>query len=165
MTISIIVALAENNAIGKNGKMPWHLPNDLKHFKKITYGHHIIMGRKTFDSIGKALPGRTNVVITHQKDLKIEGCEVVNSLGAALAIARLDNQHEVFIIGGASLFQAMLGDAERLYLTRVHTKVIGADTFFPEINKRMWIETQKQPYLPDDEHDHAYTIQTLERRM
>lgn len=165
MIISIIVALSENNAIGKNGKIPWHLPNDLKHFKKVTLGHHIIMGRKTYDSIGKPLPGRTNVVISHQKDLKIDGCEVVNSLGAALAIARLDNQEEVFIIGGASIYKSMLSDAEKLYLTRVHTKVIGADTFFPEIDSKMWIETKTYPYLPDEEHDHAYTIEIFERRM
>lgn len=165
MTISIIVAMSENNAIGKKGKIPWHLPNDLKQFKKVTIGHHIIMGRKTFDSIGKPLPGRTNVVITHQKDLKIEGCEVVNSMGAALAIARLDNQEEVFIIGGASIYKSILSDAEKIYLTRVHTKVIEADTFFPQIDEKMWIETQNHPYLPDEEHDHAYTIQLLERRM
>ncbi len=165
MTISIIVALSENNAIGKNGKIPWHLPNDLKHFKKVTLGHHIIMGRKTFDSIGKPLPGRTNVVVTNQKDLKIEGCEVVNSLGAALAIARLDNQDEVFIIGGASIYEKMLADAEKIYLTRVQTKVIGADTYFPDIDEKMWIETKSYPYLPDEEHNHAYTIKLLERRM
>jgi len=165
MTISIIVAMSENNAIGKNGKIPWHLPNDLKHFKKVTLGHHIIMGRKTYDSIGKPLPGRTNVVITRQKELKIEGCEVVNSLGAALAIARLDNQDEVFIIGGASLYKSILADAEKLYLTRVHTRVIEPDTYFPEIDEKMWIESQSSPYLPDEEHDHAYTIQLFERRM
>lgn len=157
--------MSENNAIGKKGKIPWHLPNDLKQFKKVTLGHHIIMGRKTYDSIGKPLPGRTNVVITHQKDLKIEGCEVVNSMGAALAIARLDNQEEVFIIGGASIYNSIISDAEKLYLTRVHTKVIEADTFFPQIDEKMWIETQSHPYLPDEEHDHAYTIQLLERRM
>jgi len=165
MIISIIVALSENKAIGKNGKIPWHLPNDLKHFKNVTMGHHIIMGRKTFDSIGKPLPGRTNVVVTKQKDLKIEGCEVVNSLGAALAIARLDNQDEVFIIGGATIFEAMLPDAEKLYMTTVHTKVIGADTFFPEIDEKMWIEANNKPYLPDMEHTHAYTVQLFERRM
>jgi len=157
--------MSDNNAIGKNNKIPWHLPNDLRHFKKVTLGHHVIMGRKTFDSIGKPLPGRTNVVITRKKDLKIDGCEVVNSMGAALAIARLDNQDEVFIIGGASIYKSILAETEKLYLTRVHTKVIEADTYFPKIEEKMWIETQTQPYLPDEEHNLAYTIQIFERRM
>jgi len=165
MTISIIVAISDNNAIGKNGKIPWHLPADLKYFKETTMGHHIIMGRKTFDSIGKPLPGRTNIVVSNKKDLKIQGCEVVNSLDAALAISRLANQEEVFIIGGASIYKTMLPDAERLYITNVHACIEDADTFFPGYDPRMWIETKNNPYLPDEHHSHAYTIKVFERRM
>lgn len=165
MTISIIVAISDNNAIGKNETIPWHLPNDLKYFKQTTMGSHIIMGRKTYDSIGKPLPGRTNVVVTTQRNLKIEGCEVVNSLDAALAISRLANQQEVFIIGGASIYKIMLPDAERLYITEVHTNIEAADTFFPEYDKNMWIEAESKPYLPDEKHAYAYTIKMYERRM
>lgn len=165
MNISIIVAISDNNAIGKNGKIPWHLPKDLQYFKQTTTGSHIIMGRKTFDSIGKPLLGRTNVVVTKQRDLKIEGCEVVNSLDAALAISRLANLKEVFIIGGASIYKTMLPDAERLYITRVHTHIEDADTFFPQYDKRMWIEAKSNPFLPDEKHAFAYTIKVFDRRM
>jgi len=165
MTISIIVAISENNAIGKNGKIPWHLPNDLQHFKQTTLGSHIIMGRKTYESIGKPLPGRTNVVVTKQRNLKIKGCEVVNSLDAALAISRLANQKEVFIIGGASIYETMLSDAEKLYITQVNINIDDADTFFPEYDSQMWIEAKSNPFLPDEQHKYGYTIKLYERRM
>jgi len=165
MIVSIIVAVSENNVIGRDGKIPWHLPADLKYFKKMTMGHHIVMGRKTYESIGKALPGRVNLVVSSNPDYKAEGCTVVRSIGAAFATAQMNGEKELFIVGGASMYDVMLPDAERLYLTRVHTEVIGGDVFFPEYDENMWIESNMYPYLPDEEHMHAYTMYVYERRM
>ncbi len=165
MIISVIVAVSENNVIGKNNDIPWHLPTDLKYFKKVTTGHHIIMGRKTYESIGRPLPNRTNIVVSRNKDLKIEGVTVVQSVDAALALAQMNGEDEAFIIGGESIYKSLLPEAERLYLTRVFTQIEGGTAFFPQYNEKMWIETNKYPYLPDDEHAYSYTMFVYERRM
>jgi len=165
MIISVIVAVSENNVIGKNGKIPWHLPQDLKYFKKTTMGHHIVLGRKTYESIGRPLPGRQNIVVTANQEYKAEGCMVVHSLGAAIATARMNNENELFIIGGSSLYETMMPDAEKLYLTKVATTIEDGDAFFPDFDSRMWIEANSYPFLPDDEHKYAYTMIVYERRM
>jgi dihydrofolate reductase len=159
MTISIIVAIGENNAIGKNNQLLWHLPADLRHFKVITSGHSIIMGRKTFDSVGKPLPNRRNIVVTRQ-DIKIEGCEVVKSIDEAIALCK--GEDEVFIGGGAEIYRQAMDKTDRIYLTIIH-KMFDADTFFPEINFTEWVETAHEDYQPDEKNKLPYSFITLER--
>jgi len=159
MTISIIVAIGENNAIGKNNQLLWHLPADLRHFKNITSGHTIIMGRKTFDSVGKPLPNRRNIVVTRQ-DINIEGCEVVKSIDEAIALCK--GEDEVFIGGGAEIYRLAMAKTDRIYLTIVH-KVFDADTFFPEINFSEWVETAHEDRQPDEKNKLPYSFITLER--
>ena len=155
MTLSLIVAVDENNGIGKDNKLPWHLPADLKHFKALTTGHPIIMGRKTFESIGKALPNRRNIVISRQTDYVAEGVSVVSSLDEALEICKTDD--ESFVIGGAEIFKYALPLANILYLTVIHHE-FNADTFFPEINKENWIEAESTTHEPDEKNIYAYTF-------
>lgn len=159
--ISIVVAISENNAIGKDNQLLWHLPADLKHFKNITTGHTIIMGRKTYDSIGKPLPNRRNIIITRQKDLNLEGVEVVNSLEEALSLSK--DEEEVFIIGGAEIYKQSIAVSHRIYLTRIHQE-FEADAFFPELDDETWKEVEKVDHLPDEKNKFAYTFSTLERR-
>jgi len=158
--ISIVVAISENNAIGKDNQLLWHLPADLKHFKNITTGHTIIMGRKTYDSIGKPLPNRRNIIITRQKGLNIEGVEVANSLDEALALC--ESESEVFIIGGAEIYKQAVAVSHRIYLTRVHQE-FEADAFFPDLDNETWTEVEKVDHLPDEKNKFAYTFSTLER--
>ena len=155
MTLSLIVAVDENNGIGKDNKLPWHLPADLKHFKALTTGHPIIMGRKTFESIGKALPNRRNIVISRQTDYFAEGISVVSSLDEAFRICQTDD--ESFVIGGAEIFTYALPLANILYLTVIHHE-FNADTFFPEINKENWIEAENTNHEPDEKNIYAYTF-------
>lgn len=159
MTISIIVAISQNHAIGKNNQLLWHLPADLKHFKDITSGHTIIMGRKTFDSVGKPLPNRRNIVVTRQP-ITIPGCEVVNSIEAALELCRAEE--EVFIGGGAEIYKQAMSLTDRIYLTIVH-RHFDADTFFPEIDKSEWKEVSREDHQPDLKNPIAYSFITLER--
>ncbi len=158
MTVAIVVAISENNGIGKDNQLMWHLPADLKHFKAITSGHTIIMGRKTFDSIGKPLPNRRNIVISRNKELAIAGSEVVHSLAAALQLCADDE--EVYVIGGAEIFNQSIQLANKIYLTRVH-QTYEADTFFPEIDHRFWEESDLEQHLPDEKNTVAYTFSTL----
>jgi dihydrofolate reductase len=157
--ISIVVAIATNNAIGKDNQLLWRLPNDLKHFKEITSGHTIIMGRKTYDSVGKPLPNRRNIIITRQ-NITIAGCEVVNSLDAALALCA--NEPEVFIVGGAEIYKQAMKVTDRIYLTIVHQNFDG-DTYFPEIKKDEWKETDREDHQTDEKHQFSYSFITLER--
>lgn len=157
--ITIVVAIASNYAIGKNNQLLWHLPKDLKHFKDITAGGTVIMGRKTFDSVGKPLPKRRNIVIT-RKTVEIEGCEVVNSVGAALALCKTED--EVFIVGGAEIYRQTMPLVNRIYLTIVHHS-FEADTFFPEIDYKEWKEIEKEDHETDEKHQFAYSFITLER--
>lgn len=161
MIVSIVVAIAENNAIGKNNQLLWHLPADLKHFKQITSGHTIIMGRKTYDSIGKPLPNRRNIVITRTPGLQIPGVEVKGSIEDALALC--SGEEEVFIIGGAEVYKSTIDLADRIYLTRVH-EYYDADAFFPEIDFSCWEETNVEKHVPDEKNRVAYTFSTLSRK-
>ena len=160
MTTSIIVAIAKNRAIGKDNKLLWYLPNDLKHFKDITSGHTVIMGRKTFDSVGKPLPRRRNIVVTRQ-DISIEGCEVVKSIDAALTLCA--HEDEVFIVGGAEIYRQAIPLTNRIYLTIIDQEFDG-DTFFPELEAGDWQETQRENFEPDDKNKYSYSFITLERR-
>jgi len=161
MIVSAVVAIAENNAIGKDNQLLWHLPADLKHFKQITSGHTIIMGRKTYDSIGKPLPNRRNIVITRTAGLQIPGVEVTGNVEEALALCA--NEAEVFIIGGAEIYKTTLAVTDRIYLTRVHENY-EADAFFPEIDFNAWEETSVEKHLPDEKNRVAYTFSTLLRK-
>jgi dihydrofolate reductase len=138
--LSIIVAMAKNRTIGINNTLPWRCPEDLKHFKALTMGHHMIMGRKTFDSIGKPLPGRTTVVVTRNADLQIEGCQIAHSLKEAIAACTGDE--EIFIVGGAELYLQAITLVDTLYITEVQQEVEG-DAHFPEFDKDAWLETSR----------------------
>ena len=161
MKISLIVAMANHRVIGKGNALPWHLPADLRHFKATTMGHPIIMGRKTHESIGRPLPGRTNIVVTHKRDFRAEGCVVVHSLHEALQAA--GEADEVFIMGGASLYEQALPLADRIYLTRIDADIDG-DTYFPEIDWTEWQEIERQAFQPDAKNPHAYSFLIIERR-
>ncbi|WP_316810829.1 dihydrofolate reductase [Pedobacter heparinus] len=161
MTVSIVVAIAENNAIGKNNELLWYLPTDLKHFKQLTSGRTIIMGRKTFDSIGKPLPNRRNIVITRSAGMEIPGTEVVNTLDQALALCIAEE--EVFIVGGAEIYRQAIDKTDKIYLTRVHAQY-AADAFFPEIDQKNWDEVDTEPHQPDEKNNLAYTFSTLLRK-
>ena len=155
MIVSLIVAIDENNGIGKDNKLPWHLPADLKHFKLITTGHSILMGRKTFDSIGKALPNRRNIVVSRQQDLIAEGAEVVQSLQDAFKLC--EDENEIFVIGGAQIFEQSLPFASSMYLTVIHHN-FDADTFFPEFDKNIWIQEHSTRHDPDYKNIYSYTF-------
>lgn len=157
--ITIIAAAAENNEIGKDNKLIWHLSNDLKRFKRLTSGHHIIMGRKTFESFPKALPNRTNIVITRDKNYKAENAIVTHSLEEALNLTKDDSQP--FIIGGGEIYKQALTIAHRIELTKVHHS-FEADTYFPELNKS-WTEIAREDCLKDETHKYNYSFITYER--
>lgn len=158
MRISLLVAASENNVIGKDNQLPWHISHDLKRFKLLTMGHHIIMGRKTHESIGKALPGRINVVITRNKDYRAEGCLLVYSVEEALMKSSEDN--EVFVIGGEEIFRETLPVADRIYLTHIH-KSFDGDAFMPEINRQEWAEVVMERRTEHPDFDYSYI--TLDR--
>ncbi|TRO64136.1 dihydrofolate reductase [Christiangramia sabulilitoris] len=159
--ITIIAAAAENNALGKENGLVWHLPDDFKRFKRLTSGHHIIMGRKTFESFPKLLPDRTHVIITRKEDYHPEGTIVVHSLEEALRVSKLDEQP--FIIGGGEIYKMGMDKADRLELTRVHGE-FDADTYFPEIDESKWDLIKEQFHEKDDKHDYAFTYLTYERK-
>jgi len=161
MKISLVVAAAENGVIGKDNALLWRLPDDLKHFKSVTLGRPVIMGRKTYDSIGRPLPGRTNIVISRQPRLTIEGCVVVDSLDAALHAA--GNAPEVAVIGGAEIYRLALPLARRVYLTQVHASFDG-DATFPTLSPEEWRETHREAHTVDARHPYAFTFITLERK-
>lgn len=142
--LSVIVAVANNQVIGVNNTLPWHLPEDLKRFKALTMGHHIIMGRKTYESLGRLLPGRTTVIVTRNPDYKVEGALVANSVEAAIALCKDDD--EPFLIGGAQLYETGLALADKLYITQVDTDVAG-DAFFPEFDDSAWELIDEQAHI------------------
>lgn len=164
MRLSLIVAAADRGVIGQGNALPWRLPEDLKRFKALTLGKPIIMGRKTFDSIGKPLPGRTNIVISRQAELVLSGCYVVGSLPEAIAtaMASSDDVDEVMIIGGAEIYRQALPLAQRIYLTRVHASLAG-DAMFPALSAASWREVVHEDYPADERHAHAYSFLILER--
>ncbi len=160
MKISLIVAMATNRIIGIDKQMPWHLSADLKKFKKITMGHPILMGRKTHESIGKALPGRRNLIISRNKGYQAEGCEVFNEIQQAISYC--DNVQELFVIGGASFYEAMLPHADFIYLTEIHKDFTG-DTFFPKINPDQWQEIAREDITDDTQVNFDYSFVKLQR--
>jgi len=160
MKLSLIVAMAANRTIGINKQMPWHLSADLKHFKKITLGHPIIMGRKTFESIARPLPGRQNIIISRDIHYQQEGCLVFNDLDAA--VQHCADKEEVFVIGGATLYDVTLARADRLYITQIHQSFEG-DTWFPEINAAKWREVAREDVDNDASVDFKYSFICYER--
>lgn len=152
LRLSILVAMAKNRVIGKDNALPWHLSADLKHFKAITMGHPIIMGRKTYESIGRPLPGRTNLIMTHQKGYQVAGAITVNSIDEALKAcqASIDGNNEVFLIGGAALYRQTLEACHRIYITEIQQDFDG-DTFFPEFNKTEWQEITREKHFSEDD--------------
>lgn len=164
MTRSIIVARAENRVIGKDNQLIWHMPHDLKHFKETTSGHYVLMGRKSFESLGKPLPNRLNIIITRNKGYAAEGALVVHSLDDALQLAEEQKQQEVFILGGGEIYRQALDRqlVDKIYLTEIKDPFEG-DTFFPELNKEEWKEISREEYQADHKNPHDYAFVTLEK--
>lgn len=159
--LTIIAAVSENNALGKNNDLVWHLPDDFKRFKKLTTGHHIIMGRKTFESFPKPLPNRKHIIITRQSDYEKKDCIVVHNIQDALAFSRKDEQ--AFIIGGGEIYRVSLPYVKKIELTRVHHK-FEADTFFPEIDMSQWKLVNEEHHEADEKHKYAFTYLTYHRK-
>ena len=159
--ITIIAAIAKNNALGKNNKLIWHLPADLKRFKKVTSNHHVIMGRKTFESLGNPLPSRTNIIITRNKNISFKNCVVVNSLEEALKAAKEDENP--FILGGAEIYKQAIKIADILDLTYIH-HTFDADAFFPEIDPSIWQEVSREDFKADAANKYDYSFVTYSRK-
>lgn len=163
--ISLIVAMDKNGVIGKGGGIPWHLSSDFAYFKKVTKGHPIIMGRKTFESISKALPERTNIVVTSNINWTAQDCERALNIEDALMIAEIKpGGEDVFIIGGGAIFKEVIESADKLYVTEIDTEVRDGDTFFPEIDKKKWKETSRESHKKDAKNDHDYNFVVYDRR-
>ncbi len=160
MKISLIVAAATNNVIGRDGGLPWHLFEDLKRFKRLTTGKPIIMGRRTYESIGKPLPDRRNIVISSRDGLEIEGCEVVATPADALKLAA--GAEEVMVIGGGRVYEQMLPMADRIYMTRVHASVDG-DTYIPDMSEVEWQVVDEENFPADDSRQYGFSFMTLDR--
>lgn len=161
MLVSLIVALTPQGVIGKDNTLPWHLPSDLKHFKMLTWGKPIIMGRKTFESIGKPLPGRQNIVITHQQNFSVSGCDIVHSLDEALKQA--GKAQQVFIIGGSAVFAEALPFADFLYLTLIHADIAG-NIYFPAWEQDNWEQVSRENFPADDQNPYPFSFVLLKRR-
>lgn len=161
MTISLVVAMAENRVIGRDNQLPWRLPADLRHFKQITLGKPVVMGRKTYESIGRPLPKRTNIVVTRDKNYQAPGCTVVNSICEAFTAAIA--AEEIMIIGGANFYEQLLSHADRIYLTVIHQDFEG-DTYFPPLVENDWKETGREDHEADAENSYAYSFLVLERK-
>jgi len=158
--ITIIAAIGKNRELGKDNDLIWHLPNDLKRFKKVTSGHDVIMGRKTYESLGRPLPNRTNIIITRNTNYKAEGCIVLNSLEAALKTATDSNP---YILGGGNIYRQAIKIADVLDLTLVDA-TLDADVFFPEIDTTVWKETSREDFKADEKHKYNYSFVTFERK-
>jgi dihydrofolate reductase len=163
MTIAIMAAKARNNVIGKNNDLVWHLPADLKHFKKTTHGHYVIMGRKTFESLGRPLPGRLNIIITRNRDLFIEGAIVLANMQEALDLAESQHQQLVFILGGGEIYRQTMDQADVMFITEIHHEFEG-DTHFPDISDRIWDEAERFDFPADDENPYPYSFVKYIRR-
>jgi len=163
MKVSCIVATAKNNVIGKDNKIPWYLPADLKYFKKCTLDHHIIMGRNCFESIGRALPKRTNVIVTRDMFYTVSNCMIAHSVGEALSIAEDNGEEEAFIIGGGQIYEQTIDLWDKLYLTEVDLEVDG-DVFFPKVDLSEWKMIKKQDCKKDEKNSHNYSFQQYERK-
>jgi dihydrofolate reductase len=160
--VELVVAAAENDVIGRDHGLPWHLPADFRHFRALTLGRHVLMGRKTYESIGKALPDRTNLVLSRRAQFAPADCQVVATLGAARAVAGADSP--LMVIGGAEIYRICLPVASRIHLTLVHAQIDGGDTFFPEWRGIEWRESSRERHQADAKNAYAYSFITLERR-
>ena len=160
--ISLIVAMDQNRVIGKNNELPWHLPADLQYFKKVTMGHPIVMGRKTFESIGRVLPGRENVIVTRNQDFKAEGCVVLHDIEQIKTFAD-SRDEEVFVIGGAEIFKEILPVTDRLYITEIHETFEG-DTFFPVIDENQWDKISSNSGSIDEKNRYAHDFIILQKK-
>lgn len=159
--IAFVVALDRNRVIGKDGALPWRLPDDMKHVREVTMGKPLIMGRRTYDSIGRALPGRTNIVLTRDPAFRADGVLVARTPEDALRLA--GDAPEIIVFGGADVFARFLPSADRIYLTEVDTAVEGGDTFFPELDRSEWREVERREHPRDDRHPFAFRLITLDR--
>lgn len=164
MFISLIAAASENNVIGKDNWMPWDLPAELAYFRATTRGKTVIMGRKTFDTMGRPMPKRRNIVVTRTPGLAIEGVDVATSIEEAIELAKTDRIDEAFVIGGEQIYRLALPLADRIYLTRVHTVIEGGEAFFPEFNETEWIKIREERHEADAENSIAFTTMVFERK-
>lgn len=166
MVVSFIVAASENDGIGINNQLPWHLPEDLKFFKRTTLGKPVIMGRKTYESLGRPLPGRLNIVLSKNADLQLpDGVLLMHDIADAIALLNEQQTEEAFIIGGGNIFRKTLEFADRIYLTRVHTTLEEADVFFPHLDHSHWHLAWEEAHGADEKHAFAYTFQRYERTL
>ncbi len=163
MIVSLLVAMDERRGIGRAGRLPWRLSTDLKRFRELTMGHHIIVGRKTFESIGKPLPGRAMIIVTRDPVYHADGCVVAHSIADALESARAEGETELFVCGGAEIYAQTVDVAERIYLTRVAADC-DADTFFPELDCGEWAEASSEPHTADEKNEYAFTFSLLVRK-
>ena len=161
-SLSIISAMDENRLIGRDNALPWHLPADLAFFKKTTLNKPILMGRKTYESIGRPLPGRRNIIISRDEHYQVDGCDSANSIAQALEMVK--NQPEAMLIGGASLYQQTLEIAEKLYITFIHDAFDG-DAWFPEIDQNIWVESSRENHNADEKNPHNYSFVTYSRSL
>ena len=165
MIVSLVVAASTNNAIGKNGQLLWHLPNDMKFFKNVTWAMPVAMGRKTLEALGnKPLNGRLNMVITRQKDFTAPGFTTVNNINDAIFVAQQNDYLELMIIGGGEIYGAAMPKADKIYITRVHATFEDADAFFPEIDQNKWQLTSNQDFFKDEKHAYDYSFQLWEKQ-
>ena len=167
MKVSMVVAASDNNAIGLKGNLLWRLPDDMQFFKDITWGHHVLMGRKSWEALPekyRPLPGRKNIVVTRQKDFKATGCEIVDNIDAGITLAEKNGENELMIIGGGEIYRQALDKTNRIYLTRVHHIFENADAYFPELNKNDWKEVSKKEYHTDARHQYAFDFLVFERK-
>ena len=158
--LTLCVAMDENGLIGSNNSLPWHLPADLKHFRTITMGKPIIMGRKTHESIGHPLKGRLNIIVSNNHNLTINNCQIFNDLETVLNFS--NNYNEAIVIGGMAIYTMLLPYVQRMYITRIHAKFTG-DTYFPEYITKQWQEIERQDYQSDEKNIYSYSFTTLER--
>lgn len=162
MIKSIMVARSDNRVIGKDNDLVWHMPADLKYFKETTTGHYVIMGRKTYESVDKPLPGRLNIIVTRQKDYHREGCIVVHNVEEAFALGEKNRQEEVFILGGSQIYALTMDLADRIYLTEIQAEFEG-DSYFPKIDDTQWKEVKREGHEPDEKNPHPYAFVVLQR--
>lgn len=162
MKISLIVAASENNVIGIDNDLPWRLPDDMKYFVQTTKGHHILSGRKNFESFGKILPNRTNMILTNKRDYEFEGAYVFHEIEKAVEFARSRGEEELMVIGGGEIYKQFMDQADKIYLTRVHTEIDG-DTTFPEFKEEDWKKVKEVYHPKDERHQYDFTFMTYER--
>lgn len=167
MKISLVVAVSDNNAIGRGGDLLWRLPKDMQFFKTVTMGHHVLMGRKTYESIPpkfRPLPGRVNLVVTTQPNYEAPGCRVLPTIDAAVEFAESNEETELMVIGGGEIYRQLFGQADKIYLTQVHHRFPDADTYLPEIAKFNWQPVFRERHFHDDKHAYDFEFIVLERK-